>query len=139
MPRNDSSTSRLSPLLRTLLDLATQYGSMVLIVLLLFGLILAISGNDPIQSYKDILTSTLGSPYGFSEVIVTMTPMLITALAVALPSRIGLINVGDRAPGCQTGSHVELTLATNIDQPNPGWQSHCQGCDQHRNHSDNHF
>ena len=94
MPRNDSSTSRLSPLLRTLLDLATQYGSMILIVLLLFGLILVISGKDPIQSYKDILTSTLGSPYGFSEVIVTMTPMLITALAVALPSRIGLINVG---------------------------------------------
>jgi simple sugar transport system permease protein len=40
------------------------------------------------------LTSTLGSSYGFSEVIVTMTPMVITALAVALPSRIGLINVG---------------------------------------------
>jgi len=67
---------------------------MVLIVALLFGIILVISGKDPIQSYKDILTSTLGSPYGFSEVIVTMTPMLITALAVALPSRIGLINVG---------------------------------------------
>jgi simple sugar transport system permease protein len=67
---------------------------MVLIVLLLFGVILGISGKDPLQSYKDILTSTLGSSYGFSEVVVTMTPMLITALAVALPSRIGLINVG---------------------------------------------
>jgi len=36
----------------------------------------------------------LGSAYGFSEVIVAMTPILITALAVALPSRVGLINVG---------------------------------------------
>jgi simple sugar transport system permease protein len=67
---------------------------MVLIVLVLFGVILLISGKDPIQSYKDIFTSTLGSVYGFSEVIVTMTPILITALAVALPSRLGLINVG---------------------------------------------
>ena len=32
--------------------------------------------------------------YGFSEVIVAMIPMVITALAVALPSRMGLINVG---------------------------------------------
>ncbi len=79
---------------RHILDLVTRYALMVLIVLILFALILLISGKDPIQSYKDILVSTLGSPYGFSEVIVTMTPMLITALAVALPSRIGLINVG---------------------------------------------
>ena len=58
---------------------------MILLALLLFGLILLISGKDPIQSYRDILTSTLGSAYGFSEVLVAMIPMLITALAVALP------------------------------------------------------
>ena len=94
MPPTANSRFQLKPFIRNLLDHATRYASMVLIVALLFGIILVISGKDPIQSYKDILTSTLGSPYGFSEVIVTMTPMLITALAVALPSRIGLINVG---------------------------------------------
>jgi len=94
MPRKDNSRSQLNPLLQSMLDLTTRYALMVLIVLLLFAMILVISGKDPLQSYKDILTSTLGSSYGFSEVIVTMTPMLITALAVALPSRIGLINVG---------------------------------------------
>ncbi len=61
---------------------------------LLFGLILLITGRDPIHSYKDIFTSTLGSAYGLSEVIVAMTPILLTGLAVALPSRIMLINVG---------------------------------------------
>ncbi|MGB8253176.1 MAG: ABC transporter permease, partial [Anaerolineaceae bacterium] len=45
-------------------------------------------------SYKDIFTSTLGSAYGFSEVVVAMTPILLTGLAVALPSRVMLINVG---------------------------------------------
>jgi ABC-type uncharacterized transport system permease subunit len=94
MPRKDNSRSRLNLLLQSMLDLVTRYALMVLVVLLLFAMILVISGKDPLQSYKDILTSTLGSSYGFSEVIVTMTPMLITALAVALPSRIGLINVG---------------------------------------------
>jgi ABC-type uncharacterized transport system permease subunit len=75
---------------RTLL----RYTGMIIFALLLFGLILLLSGQDPLQSYKDIFTATFGSAYGFSEVIVAMIPMLITALAVALPSRVGLINVG---------------------------------------------
>jgi ABC-type uncharacterized transport system permease subunit len=76
------------------LQTAVRYLLMILFAFLMFGLILLISGKDPLQSYKDIFTSTLGSAYGFSEVIVAMIPMLITALAVALPSRVGLINVG---------------------------------------------
>jgi simple sugar transport system permease protein len=79
-----------NPLLNTLV----RYLLMTLLAFLFFGFILLMSGKDPIQSYKDIFTSTLGSAYGFSEVLVAMIPMLITALAVALPSRVGLINVG---------------------------------------------
>jgi ABC-type uncharacterized transport system permease subunit len=80
----------LPPWLRT----AGRYIGMVAVALFFFGCILLLSGKDPIQSYKDIFSSTLGSEYGFSEVLVAMIPVLITALAVALPSRIGLINVG---------------------------------------------
>jgi simple sugar transport system permease protein len=76
------------------LSAVVRYGVVAAVAFLLFGIILLISGKDPIQSYRDIFTSTLGSTYGFSEVIVTMTPLLLTALAVALPSRIGLINIG---------------------------------------------
>jgi ABC-type uncharacterized transport system permease subunit len=71
-----------------------RYLLMLLIALVLFGVILLLSGKNPIQAYLDIFRSTLGSSYGFSEVIVAMVPMMITALAVALPSRIGLINIG---------------------------------------------
>lgn len=71
-----------------------HYLGMVTVVVVLFGVIMLISGKNPFQSYKDILNHTFGSPYGFSEVFVGMTPILITALAVALPTRIGLINVG---------------------------------------------
>ena len=68
---------------------------MILLAFLMFGVILLDRRQGPdLQSYKDIFTSTLGSAYGFSEVIVAMIPMLITALAVALPFRVGLINVG---------------------------------------------
>ncbi len=71
-----------------------RYLLMILAAFLMFGIILWITGKDPLQSYKDIFTSTFGSFRGFSEVIVAMIPILLTALAVALPSRVGLINVG---------------------------------------------
>jgi ABC-type uncharacterized transport system permease subunit len=71
-----------------------RYLLMLLLALAVFGVILLLSGKNPIQAYGDILRSTLGSSYGFSEVLVAMVPMVITALAVALPSRVGLINVG---------------------------------------------
>jgi len=92
-----SSTTRTIPrqsFSNPLVNNLIRYVMMTLLALLLFGVILLISGKDPLQSYKDIFTSTLGSTYGFSEVLVAMIPMLITALAVALPSRVGLINVG---------------------------------------------
>ncbi len=77
-----------------IMNVFARYSFMILLAFLLFGFILLLSGKDPIQSYKDMFTATFGSAYGFSEVLVAMIPMLITALAVALPSRVGLINVG---------------------------------------------
>jgi general nucleoside transport system permease protein len=73
---------------------ALRYLLMLLLALVIFGIILLLSGKNPIQAYIDIFRSTLGSKYGFSEVIVAMIPMVITAVAVAIPSRVGLINVG---------------------------------------------
>jgi general nucleoside transport system permease protein len=76
------------------LQTVARYLLMILLAFIMFGLILLIAGKDPLASYKDIFSSTLGSAYGFSEVIVSMIPMLLTALAVALPFKVGLINIG---------------------------------------------
>jgi len=59
-----------------------------------FAIVLLAVGKDPLRAYLDIFTATLGSGYGLSEVLVKMIPLTLTALAVAIPSRIGLINVG---------------------------------------------
>jgi len=95
MPQQpNSDNKKQNPLLMKIVNSVFRYVLMILFVLVLFGVILWISGTDPIQSYKDIFEATLGSSYGFSEVIVGMTPILFTALAVAFPSKIILINVG---------------------------------------------
>ncbi len=60
----------------------------------IFALLLIIDGKDPLRAYRDTLVYVLANAYGFSELFVRMSPLLLTSVAVALPSRLGLINVG---------------------------------------------
>ena len=71
-----------------------RFGGLLALGLLAFGLVLLVFGRNPLRAYLDIFASTLGSAYGWSETLVKVTPLLLTALAVAVPARIGLINVG---------------------------------------------
>lgn len=73
---------------------AARYAMILAIALGAYAVVLLIAGKDPIKAYVDTFSFALGTRYGFSEVIVKMIPMLLTAIAVALPSRLGLINVG---------------------------------------------
>lgn len=62
--------------------------------LVIFAIVLLLFGKNPIQAYSDIFSQTLGSRYGLSEVLVKMIPLLLCALAVLVPARLGLVNVG---------------------------------------------
>lgn len=64
------------------------------LALLVFGIVLALFGKNPLRAYADIFNATLGSSYGLTEVLVKMIPLLLCALAVLLPARLGLVNVG---------------------------------------------
>ena len=59
-----------------------------------FALIMILYGKSPLGALGDMVSSTLGTSYGLSEVLVKMSPMLLTAIAVTVPARLGLINVG---------------------------------------------
>jgi len=94
---------------------AIRYMLMILLAFIMFGLILLIAGKDPLASYRDIFSSTLGSAYGVSEVIVALIPMLFTALAVALPFKVGLINIGGEGQlyiGAAFATFAALTFPT---------------------------
>ena len=60
----------------------------------IFALVLLVFGKNPLRAYADIFTSTLGSWYGLSETLVKMIPLVLAAVAVAVPAQIWLINVG---------------------------------------------
>jgi general nucleoside transport system permease protein len=66
----------------------------VFIALAAFSALLLVAGKNPFAAYVDTVIYVFGNGYGFSELLVRMTPLLFTAVAAALPARIGLINVG---------------------------------------------
>ncbi len=91
----------------------------VLAALTVFGVILLLQGENPLVAYRDIFDTTLRTKYGFSEVIVRMIPLLLCALAVAIPARIGLVNVGGEGQlyiGAWASSWVALTF-TGLPAP----------------------
>lgn len=71
-----------------------RYLVIILFTFTVFGLVLFIAGKSPIRAYADTFTSIFGSFYGFSELWVQMIPIMLSAVAVALPSKMNLINVG---------------------------------------------
>jgi simple sugar transport system permease protein len=73
--------------------------------LAIFAVLLLIAGKDPLRAYHDTLIYVFGNTYGFSELLVRMTPVLLTAVAVALVSSTSVAKVnftwaaGWRPPG----------------------------------------
>jgi ABC-type uncharacterized transport system permease subunit len=59
-----------------------------------FAILLAAYGKNPAATYWDVLHGTFGSARGFTEVLVIMIPLMFCALSVAIPARIGMVNVG---------------------------------------------
>jgi ABC-type uncharacterized transport system permease subunit len=73
---------------------AASFAFVTSLSLIAFSALLIVAGRNPWQAYLDTLVYVFGNANGFSELLVRMTPLLFTAIAAALPARIGLINVG---------------------------------------------
>jgi len=79
---------------KSIAETLLRYLVIILFTFTVFGLVLFIAGKNPIRAYADTFTSIFGSFYGFSELWVQMIPIMLTAVAVALPAKMNLINVG---------------------------------------------
>src|SRR5690242_21841149 len=58
------------------------------------GVIVALIGDDPIETYRLLIGSALSWPDGFGYTLFYATPLIFTGLAVALGFRCGLVNIG---------------------------------------------
>ncbi len=62
--------------------------------LVLFGIVVAIKGADPIGVYRALFHGSIVSSGAFDQVVLRAVPIVLAALAVAVPARAGLVNVG---------------------------------------------
>jgi general nucleoside transport system permease protein len=89
------------------------------IPLLMFGLLGALKGVSPIAMYTDMAAS-LFTQTSLAEILVKVTPVLFAALAVAVPARAGLVNVGGEGQlviGAVAAFGITLVLGDSIPGP----------------------
>jgi len=69
--------------------------ALALAVAMLAGhLLVLLAGETPRVVFAALLQGTWGTPYGVGQVLFKATPLIFTGLAVAIPFRAGLFNIG---------------------------------------------
>src|SRR5438093_11354626 len=58
------------------------------------GIVVALIGDDPIQTYRLLIGSALSWPDGIGYTLFYATSLIFTGLAVAVGVRCGLLNIG---------------------------------------------
>jgi simple sugar transport system permease protein len=62
--------------------------------IVIFGAFMKLKGVDPVTAYRDMWDSTFTSTDSLEQILVKATPLILAALAVTVPARAGLVNVG---------------------------------------------
>jgi general nucleoside transport system permease protein len=66
----------------------------VLAALLVGSILIRLGGSDPLRSYAALFRGAFLEYHGVANTLVRMSPLILAALAVALPLRAGLFNIG---------------------------------------------
>ncbi|HEY4186554.1 MAG TPA: ABC transporter permease [Polyangia bacterium] len=61
---------------------------------LVFGLFMAVIGRNPIAIYGQMFRGSFGTWFSFQNTLLRAAPLMLTALATALPGRLGLVVLG---------------------------------------------
>lgn len=81
---------RIAGALPTLLSSLLAVG----IALLAGGIVIALSGDNPIPAYEALFAGAFGGQRAIAETLVMATPLILGGLAFAVASRAGLFNIG---------------------------------------------
>ncbi|MBI2705903.1 MAG: ABC transporter permease [Actinobacteria bacterium] len=87
----------------------------ILGALAIFGVVMAMKGANPLNAFAEMITTTFSSPKAVGEIFIRGAPIILAALAVTVPARAGLINVGGEGQlviGGVAAAGVSLALGT---------------------------
>ena len=89
----------------------------ILVALIIGGLLILVTGENPLAVYQAMLNGAAGSPNAFAETLVKSTPLLLAGLGVAIAFQMQLWNIGAEGQlymGAVTATGTALFLV-------PGW------------------
>lgn len=66
----------------------------IIVGVLVGGLVIEAGGNDAVAAYRTMFRAAFGWPEGWQSTLTQAAPLILTGLAVALPARMGLWNIG---------------------------------------------
>ena len=88
--------------------------------LAIFGVLVAVKGAEPISVYHTIISSTLLNGDALQQTVLRAIPIGLAALAVAVPARAGLINVGGEGQlimGAVAATGIGVAIARRFPAP----------------------
>ena len=91
----------------------------VMVALLLGSILISMSGSDPIAAYAALFEGAFFEYYGIASTLVKMSPLILAGLAVTVPLRAGLFNIG--AEGQIYMGALFATMAALFLPEMPGW------------------
>jgi len=87
--------------------------------LVVFGVVMRLKGANPLTAYHDMVTSTFHSWDSIGDILVRATPIILAALAVSVPARAGMINVGGEGQ-LLMGGIAGMGVSLLLDESLPG-------------------
>lgn len=96
-----------------------RWTAAILGALAIFSVLLVAKGSSPTEVFVDMWISTFGRAKSVEEIIIKMAPIVLAALAVAVPARAGLTNVGGQGQ-LMIGAVAAAGTALLLDGMLPG-------------------
>ncbi|HEX3425400.1 MAG TPA: hypothetical protein VHT30_04665, partial [Acidimicrobiales bacterium] len=87
-----------------------------LAALVIFGAFVSLRHVNPLSMYRQVWDSTITNRYGFGQVLEKTAPFILAALAVTVPARAGLVNIGGEGQlviGATAAGGVGLALGSH--------------------------
>jgi simple sugar transport system permease protein len=84
-----------------------------------FAVFMRLKGASPFSAYHDMVTSTLTGDGAIGNILIKATPLILAGLAVAVPARAGLINVGGEGQ-LIIGGVAAMGVSLGLDGALPG-------------------
>lgn len=91
----------------------------IAVALLLFGVFVALGGQNPIEVYKALYLGGFGTRFSIEGTLTQASPIILTALCTAIPARVGLLVIGGEGALVLGGLAAVLCATAVTAAPGP--------------------